>query len=129
MVRRRVGTSWRPFVDRASQEAHAFDELVGAALDGLPEQFASALSNVEIVVEDEPEDPGLLGLYRGVPLTHRDGGYAGVLPDRISIFRGPIERMARSPQDLKRIVRETVLHELAHHFGIDDDRLHELGRD
>ena len=93
------------------------------------------MQNVEVVVEDEPP-PGmaagfghggeLLGLYQGIPLTHRSH-YSNVLPDKISIYRGPITRLARSRERIKEQVRRTVIHEIAHHFGIDDERLDELG--
>ncbi|MFN2640442.1 MAG: metallopeptidase family protein [Actinomycetota bacterium] len=95
----------------------------------MPPSFAEAMTNVEILIEDLGESPTLLGLYQGVPLTGRGAGYAGVLPDRITIYRIPLESIAKSDDDLRRLVRETVEHEIAHHFGIDDDRLHELGRD
>ncbi len=109
-----------------------FARLVARALDGLPAEFRERMRNIEIVVEDEatPEQTGghgeLLGLYEGVPLTGR-GAAEPYLPDRISIFRGPIERMTASPKRQARIVRDTVIHEIAHHFGISDERLHELG--
>ena len=108
----------------------AFAEAVQTALESLPADLRAAISNLEIVIEDEPP-PGqrLLGLYRGVPLTRRGGGYAGVLPDKISIYRGPIERLARSDRDRLQVeIRRVVLHELAHHFGISDERLIELDR-
>jgi predicted Zn-dependent protease with MMP-like domain len=106
-----------------------FEELVREALDGLPDWVARRLDNVEVLIEDEPP-PGanLLGLYEGIPLTRRGMSYAGVLPDRITLFRGPIERAARRDDDLRRIVRDTVVHEFAHFFGISDERLRELGR-
>jgi predicted Zn-dependent protease with MMP-like domain len=107
-----------------------FGTLVQEALDALPTDLRAAISNVEIVVEDEPP-PGqpLLGLYRGIPLTRRGSGYAGVLPDKISIYRGPIERLTRSdPDRLKDEIRHVVLHEIAHHFGISDQRLIEIDR-
>jgi predicted Zn-dependent protease with MMP-like domain len=93
----------------------------------LPEHFRSRLDNVEIVVEETPGNERLLGHYHGVPLTKRDGGYSGFLPDKITIYRQPLERRARSPEDLAEQVRVTVWHEIAHHFGISDDRLRELG--
>ena len=102
------------------------------ALDELPAEFRDRLRNLEIVIEDEPPperqpDGGtLLGLYEGVPLTER-GAQEPYLPDRICIFRGPIERMSASPRRQATIVRETVVHEVAHHFGISDARLGELG--
>lgn len=87
------------------------------------------MSNVEIVVEEEnPEDPDLYGLYLGIPLTERDTGYAGVLPDKIAIYRLPlVEEFGDDPEVLEDEIRITVLHEIAHHFGIDEDRLTELG--
>jgi predicted Zn-dependent protease with MMP-like domain len=110
-----------------------FARLVARALDDLPAQFRERMRNIEVVVEDEPsdeqrpEDGGeLLGLYEGVPLTGR-GSMEPYLPDRISIFRGPIERMTSSPRGQADIVRDTVVHEIAHHFGISDARLRELG--
>ncbi len=118
-----------------SSEHSRFEVLVAEALDSLPDDIASMMDNVEVVVEDEPPDSllaelprgeTLLGLYHGIPLTGR-AQYDGVLPDKISIFRGPIVRMARTPQRIREQVRRTVIHEVAHHFGIDDDRLHELG--
>ena len=107
-----------------------FEEAIDDALSSLPGDLRAAMSNVEIVVEDEP--PGgqpLLGLYRGVPLPRRSSTYSGVLPDKISIFRGPITRIAAGDADrLGREVRHVVLHEIAHHFGISDERLIELDR-
>ena len=109
-----------------------FARLVARALDGLPAEFRDRMRNIEIDVEDEPstEQVGghgeLLGLYEGVPLTDRFA-VEPYLPDRISIFRGPIERMTASPRRQAEIVRETVVHEIAHHFGISDERLGELG--
>ncbi len=99
------------------------------ALESLPADLRSAMANVEIVVEDEnPEDPDLLGLYTGIPLTERDSGYSGVLPDKIAIYRLPLEEeFGDDPHLLEEEIRITVLHELAHHFGIDEDRLDELG--
>src|SRR3712207_6119038 len=122
-------------VERARRRA--FERLVIKALDDLPPEIQAMLDNVEIVLEDEPSTeqlgPGaedgetLFGLYQGVPLTDRGSGYSMVLPDKISIFRGPLEREFRSPSEIARQVRVTVIHELAHHGGIDDDRLEELG--
>jgi predicted Zn-dependent protease with MMP-like domain len=117
------------------ERAVTFEELVADALDSLPPELAARMDNVEVVVEDEPPwdmvsrlAPGstLLGLYHGVPLTER-GHYDRMLPDKISIYRGPITRLARTPDRIREQVRRTVIHEIAHHFGIDDDRLHELG--
>ncbi len=106
-----------------------FEELVSEALDGIPPELTALMRNVAILVEDEaPEhDPHLLGLYEGVPLTERDSWYSGVLPDRILIYRNPILRICHTRDDVVEEVRITVVHEIAHHFGIDDDRLHELG--
>lgn len=110
-----------------------FARLVRRAVMDLPAEFGQRMRNVEIVVEDEPEpgrvDAGheLLGLYEGVPLTERAYGEP-YLPDRISIYRGPIQRMSSSPRRQAGIVRDTVVHEIAHHFGISDARLTELGR-
>ncbi|MEI2715561.1 MAG: metallopeptidase family protein [Candidatus Nanopelagicales bacterium] len=105
-----------------------FEDLVAIALDQVPRELAELVDNVVFVVEDWPP-PGeyLLGLYQGVPLTSRDTHYAGALPDRISIYRIPILRLCHTPADVVDEVRITVVHEIAHHFGIDDDRLHELG--
>jgi predicted Zn-dependent protease with MMP-like domain len=106
-----------------------FEELVQAALDDVPPELRKDMSNVEIVVEDEPSRRGVLGYYQGVPLTQRTSSYAGALPDKITIYRGPLERLYGSdPATLKREVRRTVLHEIAHHFGISDERLVELDR-
>ena len=105
-----------------------FDELVGDALDLIPAELAAALDNVVVLVEDRnPEEPDLLGLYEGVALTERDSSYAGSLPDAITIYRGALLEMCDSDDELVDEVRITVIHEIAHHFGIDDDRLHELG--
>jgi predicted Zn-dependent protease with MMP-like domain len=98
------------------------------ALDSLPAELRDAMSNVEIVVAEEPP-PGerLLGLYQGIPLTQRTSGYAGVLPDKITIYRGPLTRLyGRSEERLRAEIRRVVLHEVAHHFGISDERLMEL---
>jgi predicted Zn-dependent protease with MMP-like domain len=107
-----------------------FEDLVSEALDTIPPELADLMDNVAIFVEDEaPEDDsGLLGLYEGVPLTERDQWYgAGTLPDRILIFRNPTLALCESEQDVVEEVHITVVHEIAHHFGIDDERLHELG--
>lgn len=106
-----------------------FEELVADALDLVPERFAREMDNVVVLVEDrDPEDPTLLGLYFGVALTEReDSGYAGVLPDRITIYREPVLQMCDSEQEVVDEVAITVVHEIAHHFGIDDETLHSLG--
>ena len=123
-----------------------FERLVARALDELPDDVLAMLDNVDVVVEDEPsadqiaidrargqgsdvddEPDGLFGLYQGIPLTERGQGYSMVLPDKITIFRGPLERACRSRQELIREVRITVVHELGHHLGLDENRLEELG--
>jgi predicted Zn-dependent protease with MMP-like domain len=106
-----------------------FETAVADALDGVPEDLTRAMRNVVILVEDEPPDGArLLGLYEGTPLTRRGDGWAGSLPDRITIYRRPILAQCRSTQQVIDEVRITVLHEIAHHFGIGEARLHELGR-
>lgn len=117
-------------VGSVEDSADVFERLVREAVDFLPPEFRASMSNVEIVVEEEPPagEP-LLGLYRGVPLTLRGSGYAGVLPDKVTIFRGPIERLAGGDHDRLRVeIRRVVLHEVAHHFGISDERLIEIDR-
>ncbi len=106
-----------------------FVELAEAALASLPPQLAGLLDNVVLFVEDDapPEEPDLLGLYDGVALTERDTTYGGVLPDRIMIFRLPTLAICETEQDVVEEVHITVVHEIAHHFGIDDARLHDLG--
>ncbi len=107
-----------------------FEEAVGDALDAVPAELLDLMDNVVFLCEDEPPagDPDLLGVYDGVPLTERDGFWAaGSLPDRITIFRGPTLRMCTTRDEVLHEVAITVVHEIAHHFGIDDDRLHELG--
>lgn len=112
-----------------------FKKLVGEALDDLPYEFAKYLDNVEVTVSDWPTPKeqilvghGLLfGLYRGIPKTRRGLSYSMVLPDKITIFKGPIELVHKSPEAIKLQVRKTVIHEIAHHFGISDERLREIG--
>ena len=104
-----------------------FEELVADALDDIPEELGRLMDNVYVTVEDIPEEPGLLGLYSGVPLTEREAYGGMVMPDRITLYRFPICAMSRSEDDVVEVVRDTVIHEVAHHFGIDDDRLDELG--
>ena len=107
----------------------SFEDHVRAALDELPPNLASALTNVAVIVEDEnPEDPDLFGLYHGVPLPER-GDMAGMPPDTISIYRIPLEDSFPDPEELREEIRITVLHELAHYFGLDENRLAELGYD
>src|SRR5687768_10119463 len=107
-----------------------FEDLVSEALDSLPPDIAAQMQNVEVVVEDEPpfeymrrlpRGHTLLGHYHGIPLTRRGVHYDGALPDKISIYRGPITRMARTPARIREQVRRTVIHEIAHHFGISDE--------
>jgi len=113
-----------------------FEAMVADAIDSIPRELAQHIDNVVVVVADWPTEeqlagrPGtLLGLYEGVDLTRRTPqGYAGALPDRITIFRGPLCRVASDVDDLARRVRKTVIHEFAHHFGISDERLRELDR-
>ena len=104
-----------------------FEEMVATALDGLPEGLGRLMSNVAVTVEHRAGPPGLLGLYEGIPLTSRTTGYAGVLPDRITIYQQAISAICRTEQEVADQVRRTVIHEVAHHFGIDDPRLRELG--
>jgi predicted Zn-dependent protease with MMP-like domain len=116
----------------------AFEEIVAEALDALPDEFRKRMDNVEIVVQDWPNQETmrqagvrhqsqLLGFYHGIPLTERTHSYYLVLPDKISIYRMPIMMSCRTPQEVRETVHRVVLHELAHHFGIDDDRLWEIG--
>jgi len=106
-----------------------FEDHVRAALDELPPHLAAALENVAVVVEDEnADDPDLLGLFHGIPLTER-GDAAGMPPDTISIYRRPLEESFPDPDELQEEIRITVLHELAHYFGLDEDRIAELGYD
>ncbi|WP_246006267.1 metallopeptidase family protein [Georgenia muralis] len=114
----------------------AFDEAVAEALDLIPVELTEQMDNVVVLVEDEPtaeqlegsEDEDLLGIYEGTPLTERDSWWAaGSLPDRITIFRGPTLRLCESAEEVVEEVAITVVHEVAHHFGIDDARLHDLG--
>jgi predicted Zn-dependent protease with MMP-like domain len=119
-----------------NRETLDFYELVERALEGLPPELSALLDNVAIVVEDWPEystplvsddaEDTLYGLYEGVPLTERGAGYYAVLPDKITIFRGPLERDF-SREELEEQIQITVVHEVAHHFGIDEERLEELG--
>jgi predicted Zn-dependent protease with MMP-like domain len=110
--------------------ADEFERQVEIALESLPDELRGFMSNVELVIEDEPPAGlPLLGLYQGVPLTSRGSGYAAVPPDKITIYRGPLERLYGASEDrLSREIRRVVLHEIAHHFGISDERLRELDR-
>ncbi len=115
-----------------------FERLVGEALDSLPLEFQEKLENVDVVIKARPSredlegaglspDDTLFGLYEGVPLTERTTGYGLVLPDKITIYQEPIEACCNSAEEVRRQVRRVVMHELAHHFGISDERLWELG--
>jgi predicted Zn-dependent protease with MMP-like domain len=116
-----------------------FAALVAEAMDEVPEEFMRRLDNVEVVIEDEPTpqlvrslgmDPRratLFGLYQGVPLHQRGANYGGVLPDKITIFYGPLVRACRSPERIRSQVRDTVIHEIGHFFGLDDDAIRDLG--
>jgi predicted Zn-dependent protease with MMP-like domain len=104
-----------------------FDQMVSDAVDGLPEEFGKLMRNVAVTVENGPGPPGLLGLYQGVPLTSRTTQYAGVLPDRITIYRLAICAICNTEDEVREQVRRTVIHEVGHYFGIDDARLRELG--
>jgi predicted Zn-dependent protease with MMP-like domain len=107
-----------------------FDELVAEAVDGLPRWVHDRMDNVDVLVEPHPPEgqPNLLGLYEGVPLTKRGRGYFGALPDRIILFRSNLIRSVRTEQELRELVRHTVVHEFAHFFGISDERLREMDR-
>ena len=106
----------------------AFERLVGDALDSIPAELTAAMDNVVVLVEDRcPDDPELLGLYEGIALTERTTDYAGVLPDRITLYQDAILDICDTTDDVVEEVAITVVHEIAHHFGIDDDTLHELG--
>jgi predicted Zn-dependent protease with MMP-like domain len=108
-------------------EPERFEVMVTRALDSLPPDLGRMMRNVAVTVEHEPGPPGLLGLYHGVPLTKRTSHYSAVLPDRITIYRIAICAICRTEAEVVEQVRRTVIHEVGHHFGIDDDRLHELG--
>lgn len=109
-------------------DAQRFDELVSDALDLIPPKLAAAMDNLVVLIENRhPEEPELLGLYEGVALTHRDSDYAGSLPDAITIYREALLDACESADEIVEEVAVTVIHEIAHHFGIDDDRLEELG--
>jgi predicted Zn-dependent protease with MMP-like domain len=115
-------------VDRIRLTRHRFEELVGEALDTIPAEFTRAMDNVVVLVDDRnADDPGLLGLYEGVALTERTHDYGGVLPDRITLYREAILDVCDDEDDVVHEVAVTVVHEVAHHFGVDEDTLHELG--
>jgi predicted Zn-dependent protease with MMP-like domain len=104
-----------------------FEELVSDALDSVPAELLAHMDNVVVLVEDDPPEPGLLGLYEGFALTNRGWDYSGALPDRIFIYRNPTLAICDDEEDVVEEVAITVVHEIAHHFGIDDQRLHDLG--
>ena len=106
-----------------------FEELVSDALDTVPPELTRLIDNCVVLVEDDPpaDDPDLLGIYDGIPITERDSSYVMAVPDRITIFRNPTLDMCESEDEVVEEVGITVVHEIAHHFGIDDDRLHDLG--
>jgi predicted Zn-dependent protease with MMP-like domain len=117
-----------------------FEQLVAEALDDIPKRFRAAMKNVAVVVEDEPpaqilaemeiEPPdSLFGLYQGTPLPERSWSYGNTLPDRISIYQGPIEEDSADEREMAEIVRETVVHELGHYFGLDDETMHRIEDD
>ncbi len=121
---------WHDGVVPIEMEPDRFDALVDEALDSIPDELASLVHNLVVLVEDEPpehEPADLLGLYDGVALTHRDSFSPTVLPDRVFVFRNPLLDMCDSEEELVREVGITVVHEIAHHFGISDARLHDLG--
>jgi predicted Zn-dependent protease with MMP-like domain len=113
-----------------------FERLVERSLQRLPKKFLAALDNIGIEIEGEPpqevlddmgiEDDGLYGLYQGTPLTEREWNYGNVLPDRITIYQGPIERDARNDEEIEEIVLDTVVHEIGHYFGFDDETLYNI---
>lgn len=117
-------------------ERRAFERLVERSLERLPRKFADALQNIVVEVEDEPapevlddmgiEDDGLYGLYQGTPLTEREWNFGNYLPDRIAIYKGPIERDARTDAEIEEIVLDTVMHEIGHYFGFDDETLYNI---
>ncbi len=115
-----------PLMDAASR----FERLAAEALDSLPDWVRERMENVEVLIEDHapPGQPGLLGLYHGVPLTKRGFHYSGALHDTITLYRDTIERLARTDERLRGLIAHTVAHEVAHHFGISDDRLREIDR-
>ncbi len=121
--------AWRTMGGVLEMTREEFEELVAEALDRIPPELTRLMDNVAVFVEDEPPagDPDLLGLYEGTPLTDRGEWYAGVLPDRITVYRNPTLRMCETREDVVAETEVTVVHEIAHHFGIDDERLHALG--
>jgi predicted Zn-dependent protease with MMP-like domain len=113
--------------DVVEMSRERFEELVADALDEVPPELLAHMDNVVVLVEDDPPEPGLLGLYEGYALTERGWDYGGALPDRIFVYRNPTLAMCDTEDDVVEEVAVTVVHEIAHHFGIDDKRLHDLG--
>ncbi len=120
-------------------ETQKFEQFVAKAIEDLPEEIRERLENIDVIVADEPtraqlrhsglsRQETLLGLYEGVPLTERTSGYSNVMPDKITIFQKPIEAACKNESQITSKIQQVVRHEIAHHFGIDDDRLEELGR-
>lgn len=120
----RCGCRLSPMVTMTAEQ---FEELVADALDGIPADLGAAMENVAVVVDSVSQPGRLLGLYEGVPLTKRGAHYSASMPDRITIFMATILQHCESPQEVVALVRKTVVHEVGHHFGIDDKRLTELG--
>lgn len=104
-----------------------FESFVADALDSIPDEFAAQVDNVVFLVEDDSAQGNLLGLYEGIPLTKRGDRYAGAMPDRITVYKDPICRICRTVEEVRAQVRETIVHELGHYFGIGDRKLRELG--
>jgi predicted Zn-dependent protease with MMP-like domain len=119
----------RPYAGPVQLSDGEFDDLVSDALDRIPQPLAALMDNVVVLVEAEPaaDDPHLLGLYVGTPLTERDSGYTFRPPDQVFVYRGPLLRMCRDAEELADEIEITVVHEIAHHFGIDDEQLHAWG--
>jgi predicted Zn-dependent protease with MMP-like domain len=117
-------------VDLTLVTEERFEQLAAEALDGLPEWVRERMDNIEVLIASlpPPDRPGLAGLYEGIPLTRRGIGYGGVLPDRITLYRSTIVRGAASEAEVRQRVGRVVMHEVAHFFGISDDRLRELDR-
>jgi predicted Zn-dependent protease with MMP-like domain len=107
--------------------ADRFEQMVATALDGLPPRLGRVMRNVAVTVDNDSTQRHLLGLYEGIPLTERTHSYSAVLPDRITIYRQAICAICTTEDQVVEEVRRTVIHEVGHHFGIDDARLHELG--
>jgi len=131
--------TWHNWKRSKKTDSQKFEQLVAKAIENLPDEFRERLENIDIVVADEPtrtqlrssgikRDETLLGLYEGVPLTRRSNDYGFVTPDKVTIFQKPIEAMCKNDAQIIAEVQRVVQHEIAHHFGINDNRLKELGR-